>query len=228
MSVVSEFPKWFLILCILAGLVYAGALYFRDRFNRTYGSALAALLGAFRFIVVTLLAFFLLKPLIKTLSTEKLKPVIVLAQDNSASITIGKDSAYYKGAYAEKLRALTAAFGENYDVRSYLFGDKVQEGLDSLSYSDKITDYSSLTEEINSKFSGTNLGAVILATDGLYNRGASPVYASSSTGRPFYTIALGDTTIHRDLLIPEVLHNRIAYLGNKFPLEITVEGRKAA
>lgn len=226
MSVVSEFPKWFLLLCLLAGVVYAGALYFRDRFNRTYGTPLAAVLGVFRFIVVSLLAFFLLKPLIKTVNTEKQKPVIVIAQDNSSSITIGADSGFYKTEYTDRIRALAMAFGDDYDVRTFTFGDGVREGIDSLNFSDKVTDYSALTGEIAARFSGTNLGAVILATDGLYNRGASPLYDTRITGIPYYTLALGDTAIHRDLLIADVAHNRIAYLGNKFPVEILVEGRK--
>ncbi|MDZ4822879.1 MAG: hypothetical protein SH856_05425 [Flavobacteriales bacterium] len=228
MSIVSEAPKWFILLCVLAGLVYAGALYFRDRFNRTYGSRLAALLGFFRLVVVSLLAFFLLKPLIKNISNDLQKPIIVIAQDDSESLVVGKDSSYYKGEYQQQLQSLIASFGNDYEIRTYHFGAQVAEGIDSLRFDEKLTDFSTLLDEVYNKYSGSNIGALIVASDGLYNRGENPVYSFRKLGCPVYTVALGDTTVHKDVLLAEVAHNRIAYLGNKFPVEITVEGRKAA
>jgi len=228
LSIVSEAPKWFILLCVLAGLVYAGALYFRDRFNRTYGSRLAALLGFFRLVVVSLLAFFLLKPLIKNISNDLQKPIIVIAQDDSESLVVGKDSSYYKGEYQQQLQSLIASFGNDYEIRTYHFGAQVAEGIDSLRFDEKLTDFSTLLDEVYNKYSGSNIGALIVASDGLYNRGENPVYSFRKLGCPVYTVALGDTTVHKDVLLAEVAHNRIAYLGNKFPVEITVEGRKAA
>jgi hypothetical protein len=212
---------------VLAGLAYAGALYFRDRFNRTYGTPLATLLGVFRFVAVTLLAFFILKPVIR--STERIveKPVIVIAQDNSGSLVSGKDSAFYKNAYRDQLKQLAAQFGEDYEVRTFQFGDGVTEGLDSLDYSDKLTDIGELMSDIQTRFSGRNLGAVIVASDGLYNRGQNPVYQSRKLQVPLYTIALGDTTVYRDLAVADIAVNRLAYLGNRFPVNILVQGRKA-
>lgn len=37
-----------------------------------------------------------------------------------------------------------------------------------------------------------------------------------------YTVALGDTAIQRDQFIAAVDHNRYAYLGNRFPVEVTM------
>ncbi len=227
MSIVTESPAWFIFLCLLAGVIYAGALYFKDRFNRNYGSFLASVLGILRFMSVALLAFFLLKPLIKTINREVEKPIIVLAQDNTQSLVVGQDSAYIKNEYQQKLNELIAQFGNEYEVRPYNFGSSVQEGIDSLKFNEKITDYSQLLDEVYNKYSGRNLGAVIVASDGLYNKGSNPVYSYKKLNAPVYTIALGDTTVHKDVLLSEVAANRLAYLGNKFPMRITVEGRKA-
>lgn len=217
-----------MLFCLMAGVIYAGALYFRDRFNRTYGTPLATLLGVLRFACVSLLCLFLLKPLIKTIEREVEKPIIVIAQDNSSSLCVGADSSLYRGAYLEQLKQLAASFGSDYDVRTFTFGDGVREGLDSVSYTDEYTDYSQLLEDINTRFSGRNLGALIVASDGLYNRGSNPVYAYAKMNVPVFTIGLGDTTVHKDAIIADVAVNRLAYLGNRFPMEITVEGRKAS
>jgi hypothetical protein len=228
MSIVTQAPAWLIVFCLLAGIVYAGALYFRDRFNRTYGTRLAIALGILRFSCVTLMALFLLKPLIKTIERTVEKPIIILAQDNSESLVVGADSSYYKNEYRTQLAELAASFGEDYDVRTFAFGERVHEGIDSLTFDDQLTDYSNLLDEIHTRFSGRNIGAIIMASDGLYNKGSNPVHSYKKLNVPVYTLALGDTTIHKDALIARVDANRLAYLGNRFPMEITIEGRKAA
>ncbi len=40
-----------------------------------------------------------------------------------------------------------------------------------------------------------NLGAVVLAGDGIYNQGVEPLFAASGLSVPIYTIALGDTVL---------------------------------
>lgn len=228
MEILTQSPSWFILLCLLAGTIYAGALYFRDKFNRTYGTPLASLLGAIRFVAVSLLAFFLLKPLIKSTNKEVEKPIVVIAQDNSESLSVVADSSYYKSTYLDNLRALKEALGEEYDVRTFSFGDKFEEGIDSVNFKAPLTDYSNLFNELTNRFSGRNLGAIIFASDGLYNKGSNPSYSYKKLNAPVYTVALGDTTVHKDVLISEVAANRLAYLNNQFPIQITVEGRKAA
>lgn len=209
------------------GVIYAGALYFKDRFNRTYGSRLAGLLGALRFAAVTIIAFFLLKPLIRSVNSTEEKPIIVLAQDNSASIIVGNDSSFYTSEYLSQLQALKTKLEAKYDVQAFSFGDHVKNGIDSISFEDQITDYSNLLEEINTRFTGRNLGAIVIASDGIYNKGSNPLYAYNALKAPIYTIALGDSVVKKDALISNVAANRLAYLNNKFPLVINAEGKKA-
>ncbi len=227
MTIHTEAPIWLSPLCLLIGLVYAGALYFYDRFNRTYGWKLAAVLGTMRFVVVSIIAFFLLKPLIKTISRTVEKPIVLVAQDNSQSIAIGADSAFYKNQYPQLLRDALKPLEEDYDVQFVSFGANVHDGIDSLNYSEQLTDYSTLLNDVYNRFSGRNLGALVVATDGIYNKGSNPVYDAKKLNVPVFTIALGDTTIRRDILVAEANANRLAYLGNQFPLQIVVEGRQA-
>ncbi|MFM7309049.1 MAG: hypothetical protein ACKOZY_00410 [Flavobacteriales bacterium] len=227
MSIITEYPLWFSILCVFAGLAYAGALYFRDDFNKNYGAAIALLLGFFRFAAVTILAFLLLKPLIKTIDRTTEKPIIAICQDNSQSLVVGKDSSYYRGPYLAELQKLTDALDGEFEVRTFRFGDGVYDGIDSLNYSDPSTSFNEVFERISTNFSGRNLGAVIVASDGLYNKGSHPVYAFKKMNTSVFTLGLGDTTVYKDILIPDVSANRMAYLGNQFPMDIQVEAKKA-
>lgn len=228
LEIISDYPSWFLILCVLGGLAYAVTLYTKDRTNRHFSKWLIVLLGIMRFTAVTLIALFLLKPLIKSVDREEEKPIIVIAQDNSVSIGVNADSAYVKSRYLNELKLVRDAFGDQYDVRTFSFGETVTEGLDSIDFSEKFTDYSTLMEEMYNRFSNRNLGAIVIGSDGLYNKGLNPEFASTKFDVPIYTIALGDTSVKRDVLIKEVANNRLAYLGNKFPIEVVVEGIQAA
>ena len=105
------------------------------------------------------------------------------------------------------------------------WGDKVSDGID-FSFSEKQTDFSALFSQINDRYEDRNVGAVIIAGDGLYNRGSSPVYDESILKVPYFTIALGDTTVQKDLLISKVNFNKTVYLGNSFPIEVTVDARR--
>jgi hypothetical protein len=66
---------------------------------------------------------------------------------------------------------------------------------------------------------------LVLASDGLYNSGGNPLY-DNSINFPIYPIAQGDTLITRDVSITKVLKNEIAFLGNPFPLEITLSAQQ--
>jgi hypothetical protein len=64
--------------------------------------------------------------------------------------------------------------------------------------------------------------AIVLASDGIHNRGESPIATAERLGIPVYTVALGDTTVRRDAVLSQVRHNRIAYQGGSFPVEVTL------
>lgn len=153
------------------------------------------------------------------------KPVIIIAQDNSESVILDKDSAFYRSEYKQKLEELAEELNDKYEVRKYSFGDRIATDID-YKYNEKQTDIASLFEEIETRFSNRNVGAVIIASDGLYNKGANPLYSSSRLKVPVYTIALGDTNVKKDIVLNKVLHNRLAYLGNTFPLEVLVDARE--
>lgn len=228
MNIVFEYPSWFIIFCLLAGIIYAYILYRNDKKFSDISIWIVRLMAAFRFLVVTILCFLLLSPLLKTVNRSVEKPVIIIAQDNSESLVAGKDSSFYKNDYKLNLQKLMDVLGEKYEVRSYSFADKIKElkNIDSLKFNEKQTDISALFDELETRYSNRNVGAVILATDGLYNKGSNPVFTSDKIKIPVYTIALGDTTIKKDIILSKVDHNRLAYLGNEFPLDIIVNAKQ--
>lgn len=214
-----------MLLCPLAGALYALAFYYKDPRTAELHPALKWTLTALRFVLVSLLVFLFLSPLIRSAKNTVEKPIIIIAQDNSASITAGKDSSFYRHGYPASWQKTITQLSAKYDVRTMSFGNEVSDSI-NYSYSEKETGISSLFDAISKRYYGKNLGAIVVATDGIYNKGFNPLYAARSLKCSIYTIAMGDTTIKRDAIVTKVNHNPTAYLGNTFPLEVIIDAQK--
>ena len=181
------------------------------------------LLALLRFLAVSLIAFLLLSPFVKSYYKEVQKPVVAVALDNSASVALNRDSAYYRDTFPGQVQALVNDLKAEYEVQPFTFGQDVKADQ-SLNFQEDETNLSKPIESIYDKFYNRNLGAVILATDGIYNKGRNPLTAAQKLQPPVYPVALGDTVPPQDWRLPEVRHNDIVYAGSKFPVEVRVEG----
>jgi len=217
-------PWWFLLLVILIGLVYSGILYFKNKKNKL-SKILTTILFVFRFIAVTVLAFLLLSPFIKTKSKQLEKPVIVIGIDNSRSMVLSKDSAAIRNGFMSQVNTIKEQLEEKYDVDTYVFGDQVQLSEEP-QFEHEVTNYADFIMKVKEDYAGMNFGALVIAGDGINNRGIDPVFAASTINYPIYTIALGDTTTSKDLKINDVRYNSIIYLEDDFPIEVNVSSKQ--
>ncbi len=217
-QVVFELPSVFVVLCLAAGVGYAWLLYTA---NHPWGKLVNRILFTVRTLVVFFLAFFLLGPIIKQIQNVIEKPVFVILQDNSLSIQEAVDSTA-RGTLGSNLELLQSSLQEaGYEVAITNFsGD---DGLDE-NFSEQATNIHESLRSISNRFEGRSLAGTIFVSDGIYNAGLSPIYGNYNF--PVHTVGLGDTTLRPDLMIKNILYNKIAYQGNKFTLrpEIFVKG----
>ena len=183
-------------------------------------------MAALRFLFIFFISFLLLSPLVKSVIKKVEKPIIVFAQDNTESIIYNTDSSYYKDSYPKELNRFLDKLKSNFEISEYSFDNKIDDEF-KLDFSGKSTNYSSIIDEIANRYTNRNVGAFILAGDGIYNEGSSPLTKSSALHFPIYSLALGDTIIHTDLRISELNYNKFAFLGNNFPLQIYLEANEA-
>ena len=195
-------------------------MYYRDTTFKEQSKKLNIWLGILRWTTVTVLSALLLSPLLKSLLTETKKPVIVLAQDLSESVGSELKDATLE-SYKQNWESLQNSLSDKYEVHTLGFGSQVREGVD-FAFEDKVTNFSELLRGVYDLYGGQNLGAVVIASDGVYNEGSNPAYSDVALSAPVYTVALGDTTPKKDLLLKRVFHNKIAYLGDKFTVQIDV------
>ena len=222
----TELPIGLSLVCLIVAFLLAWFLYRNDKSYNDLKKWKVNLMFAFRFLFIFIISFLLLSPLLKSIQKEIEKPIIIFVQDNSESIILNKDSSFYKETYPDQVSRFIERLNDVFEVRSFSFDDNINDDF-SVNFSGKGSNYSSAIENVHNKFINRNVGAVILAGDGLYNKGLGPLVAASEMRFPIYTIGLGDTAVYQDLKITEVTHNRFAFLGNNFPIRVHFEAKEA-
>ncbi|MBN1986837.1 MAG: hypothetical protein JW761_11065 [Prolixibacteraceae bacterium] len=179
------------------------------------------MLAILRFWAVFSVAFLLLLPFIKSLKKTVQNPVIITAWDNSASMVSIPDSTQVKNTIREMEEQISATLGNTYRIVSYGFGEntRLMSGPD---FKDKNSNYSELISSITNNHFNENIGAVIIAGDGIYNRGKNPVNLLDEINFPVFTVGLGDTLEITDARIQNIRANRTAFSGNRFPVEVEI------
>ena len=221
-----SYPTYFLIFCAATALIYAISLYWRATAIKNAKKNLPIGLGFLRFLAIGLIAFMLLMPFLKHLVENQQDPIILVAEDRSQSIPATMDDAAINDLNAS-INNLEASLSEKFTVKRFAFGEKIYTQVND-SFVDQSTNISTQLEYFENQYADQNIGAIILVTDGIFNEGINPIYHNSKFKAPIHTVALGDTTIRRDLFIKNILNNRVAYLGDAFNLQVDVQAFNAA
>lgn len=215
-----SYPWWYLVFCVALGVGYALLMYYRDKKFSDFNPLLVRALALLRGIATFFIALLLLSPFIKLIKEDIKTPVIVIASDKSESVVVG-ETAENLDLYDKSLAGLVDKLSSKYEVQQITFGSQVHDHLQD-SLSDQSTNLSHAFKYIGDNYGDQNLGAIIIGTDGIYNEGGNPLYTDYRIHAPVFTIALGDTTERKDLLVQNILYNRIAYLGDKFPVQVDI------
>lgn len=190
-----------IFLWTLALLSIAAAAFFCYRADHRRSVPLPWLTGGLRALLVALVWALLLSPSVRIQKNEIERPIILFLQDESASIPAalnGDTTAYQKDA-----EALLARLSEHYQVLHQGFGTALHR--DSLfRFRDAATDIATPLALAANVYSGRNLGAIILASDGRYNLGLNPLEQNLALHSPVYGICIGDTAMPKDLRITRV------------------------
>jgi hypothetical protein len=227
-KVIIDSPWYYFFLSSLFGFALSFWLYF---YNKRHAEASKnKRLGLFllRFASTFLIVLLLLNILFKHLQNTTQNPIVLLAIDNSSSIAANGDSIELKKSLLKSIKDFKENVGKQFTVKTILFGDKTSANLSEPNFLEKETDVEGLFLDAENNYANQNLGAMVLISDGIYTRGANPIYVSEKLNYPVYTIAMGDTSELRDVMIQKINHNQVAYLGNNFPVEVFIQAKKYA
>ncbi len=218
---------WFIFLLAVvfaaAGITFL--LYFRNRKKNELTKIQSLVLMVLRFLSVFLIAFLLLSPFLRSLKKITQNPVIITAWDNSKSIISTRDSQQVATEINRLKNEISEKLGEEYTLVNYEFGETT-DAAEALDFTEKKSDYSEMISTVASNHFNENVGALIIAGDGIYNQGKNPVNLTDEIDFPVYTLGLGDTTEVTDSRIQTIRANRTSFSGNSFPVEIDVQFSK--
>ncbi|MDP4679918.1 MAG: VWA domain-containing protein, partial [Cyclobacteriaceae bacterium] len=196
-----DYSSWFVIVCLLIAAGYAFTLYSK---KHSWSKNMNIILTILRFVVVTIVLLLLLNPLLKQLINKVEKPIVVLAVDNSISITNSIDSINRLNILDQLTQMKTNIENNGFEI---VLRDLTSErtNLSDLKFDQKTTDLNAMFKEVETLFDGKNLASLILVSDGNYNRGISPIFFSY--GFKISTVGIGDTTSYKDVILKNVLYN---------------------
>lgn len=224
MSLITAVSSWFLLLCLLAGIGFALLIYYNSgkAFSKPW---LKYPLGVLRALAVALIVLLLFNPYFKREKLVTTKPLVVFAFDNSSSITHKTDSAQLATSLQSLYQSASARLEESHNLRFLSFDASLRDSL-AFDFSGKATDLSSLFQTIEKRYAGQQLSALVIASDGIYNRGYSPEYLAENLGVPIYTLPLGDTSFRRDIIVKQLRANQVVFINSDFTIQADVEANR--
>jgi hypothetical protein len=203
-------------LSIILSLGISYFLYYRNAENSTLSGFQKGFLAFLRFLMLSILFLFLLSPIIETTKRIKQIPILAIAFDNSESVKP------YSSSIDQVKQAISDQLGDKYQLEFWAFGEKL-ENTEKFTGNDSKSDYGQLFKMLKNNSLNRNIGAVVLIGDGIYNQGQNPANIVSEIKFPIYSLGIGDTIRKTDAQIIKVKTNKVAFLKNKFPVEIEMK-----
>lgn len=203
---------------ILAGTIAFLVAFFQYKYKAKSMQKTRMLLAFLRFATVFSLLLLLINPTITNTSFYTEKPTLVVAVDNSASISYLEK----ENDVIEILQRINTHEGlaNRFTIKTYAFDNAITE-TDSLSFKSNQTNISQALRSLHNVYNGST-APIVLLTDGNQTYGEDYEFSSRNLKQSVYPVIVGDTTRYKDLAITKLNTNRYAFLKNKFPVEVFV------
>ncbi len=208
---ITDYSPLYIIPCLLLGGLYAWLLYQK---GGPWSRSINYLLAGLRALLVSLIAILLLGIAVKQTQNEYEDPTWVFAFDDSQSLPLLNDSSQLQQTTQALHKLQTQLEQKGYQTQIERLSES--DPTEVIAYTHPTTNLSSFLQKIESTYEGTHLAGVVMFSDGIFNLGTTP------DARPYrytlHTLGIGDTSARRDLILQDVQANRLAYLGNRFPM----------
>jgi hypothetical protein len=201
------------IIAVITALLLA---LFQYIYKSKLKSNLKYVLTAIRTISIFGLLLLLINPKFESFTYFDEKPTLVVAVDNSESISYLKQDGNANQIITD-LKA-NSELNQRFNVQTYSFGKSVSN-LDSLNYKASQSNISQALKQFGEVYDNQT-APIVLLTDGNQTYGSDYSYIAKGVKQPIYPVILGDSTIYSDLSIKQLNVNRYVFLKNKFPVEI--------
>ncbi len=186
-----------------------------------------------RSLTLILVALLLFQPILSFINKKRNIPVVAVLIDHSASMSL-TDQKMNRSAIVKKVLAHELFQNKSKDYRFEFFPfashlNNPNDAIpDSLIFNGDGTDIASALNELKQKLAEKYFASVILISDGEDNLGDNPARIAAQYGRPIYTVAVGDPSEQKDILISNYVTNEIAYAGTQIPVDVYIKSSEFA
>ena len=216
-----EYPWWAVAICLLIAASYSALLYARQRESVFFkdNNWARVILPLLRFLLVSLLLLLLLGPFLNRLNYQTNKPILVVAVDQSLSMSQTEDST----AKIERLLAsMNQKLSGKYDLKVQSLGDELSPMDSNHVFKAPSSNLSALFKVDGNYQFGRDIDAAVLISDGIFNKGVDPGNLAAQSKWPVYSLAWGDSSRQTDLAIEDVYYNSLVFKDNDYQIQIEV------
>ena len=207
------------IYVILIALAALSIAYFQYLMKAKRTLRFRFLFVFLRFLSVFILGLLLLNPTFKQVTSYIEKPHLVVALDDSAStLFLKKDNEVL--SFVDEIKK--SPLSEKFNISYYTFGQDLKPLQDSLSFQQPVTNIAGAIGDLKELYNSESMAPTLLVTDGNQTFGTDYVINAKTYAHPIYPVIVGDSIKKTDLKIAHIQHNKYAFLGNEFPVEVSM------
>ena len=206
------------VLIFISTLIAVCLSYFQYLYKAKNKSKIYLFLAFLRFLSIFGILLLLINPIISSTKLEILKPPLVIAVDNSSSISNLKADSI--ASLLLKTLQANPALQEKFAVQEYQFDIDAQP-LDTIDFKGTQTNLDAVAKD-SKVINKNSIFPTIVITDGNQTTGNDYTYSFDANNAVF-PIVLGDTTKVLDLKISQLNVNKYAFYKNKFPVEVFLQ-----
>ncbi|HAC16639.1 MAG TPA: hypothetical protein DCE78_11960 [Bacteroidetes bacterium] len=189
-----------LVLVVVLAFIltfYAYSFYSTVSFRNKLG------LMSLRILAFGILILLLANPVFERTQIVLNKPIVTILIDNSASL--GANSPSWNGleSYTSVLANISQIDTELYTHQIVFFNSSIEDSanIESFQLQGAQTD---IYDAIRTVLTDYSSDEIILITDGISTRGRDPLFSAQDNRTPIHTIAVGDSTLKKDVILQEV------------------------
>ena len=205
-----------ILLIVLAVFIALFIAFFQYILKNKEKSQLNYWLSFLRSLSIFTLLLLIINPTINKNNLNIIKPNLLVAVDNSASIKHSLQSENVENLVQELKN--DAELNSKFAINYYTFGTNLNT-LDSLSFSENQTNLSKPFLELSNLYKSAN-NPVVLITDGNQTIGNDVEFVNYKS--PVFSYIVGDTTVFEDISISKLNINKYSYINNKLPVELFI------
>ena len=225
MNIFSDISIWWAVPMLFGSMLIAFFFYRNQKQIEGVSRKSRWILISLRSASLFLILIFLMGIILENKDYKIEKPVLITLIDDSSSMLNYKDSSHVQSRISDFQRALREKFQDKFDFQDINVSSDV--GFDTLTFIGVESDLEKGFSHIHNQYYNRNIGGICFISDGNFNKGNNPLYTAEKINlTPVFSLGVGDTVVKKDQFIRNVSVNNIAFLKNKFPVEIDIEANR--